>query len=61
MTQTRNVRPPAGEKNNHGNHGAHVAGIASGNDQETGIRGMAPRCSWIPISVGKSIYTLNVL
>lgn len=38
-----------------------MAGIAIGNDQETGIRGMAPRCSWIPISVGKSIYTLNVL
>ena len=61
VTQTRNVLPPAGEKNNHVNHGSHVAGIAIGNDQETGIRGMAPRCSWIPISVGKSIYTLNVL
>jgi len=37
----------------HNAHGTHVAGIAiGGQDNNLGCSGIAPLCSWIPISVG---------
>lgn len=61
VTQTRNVYPPAGQKDDQFNHGTHVAGIAVGSNKGQGSSGIAPNCKWIPIAVGKPIWSISIL
>ncbi len=61
VTQTRNVLPPAGSTESSVNHGSHVAGIAIGSNSGLGASGMAPHCSWIPISLGLPMYSIQML
>ncbi len=61
VTHRRNVLPPAGTANSSYNHGTHVAGIAIGSDSGKGASGMAPRCRWIPIALGKPIWSISML
>lgn len=60
-THRRNVLPPAGAADSDSNHGTHVAGIAIGSNTGRGASGMAPRCRWIPIALGKPIWSINML
>ena len=61
VTQTRNVLPPAGSTESRINHGSHVAGIAVGSNTGHGAGGMAPYCSWIPISLGSPLYSIHMM
>lgn len=43
-------------------HGTHVAGIAiGGQNNQLGCSGIAPKCSWIPISVGDSPTDISIV
>lgn len=43
-------------------HGSHVAGIAIGSqNNKFGCSGIAPECSWIPISLGDQLTTFNIM
>ena len=43
-------------------HGTHVAGIAIGShDNGTGAGGIAPKCKWIPISVGNDVPLIYIM
>lgn len=43
-------------------HGSHVTGIAVGAmNNNGGVAGIAPNCTWIPISVGDSMSSLNII
>lgn len=43
-------------------HGSHVAGIAIGeHDNGYGTGGIAPKCSWIPISVGNAVPLMYII
>lgn len=65
-TKTTNVLPPmrSPTSNDIGAycHGSHVAGIAiGGQDNSRGVSGIAPECSWIPVSLGDQMTTFNVM
>lgn len=65
-TKTQNVLPPAKAptKNDITSycHGSHVAGIAIGaQNNQLGCSGIAPECSWIPISLGDQLTTFNIM
>ena len=43
-------------------HGSHVAGIAiGGQNNQLGCSGIAPKCTWIPISLGNQLTTFNII
>ena len=43
-------------------HGSHVAGIAIGSQNNNlGCSGIAPECTWIPVSLGDQLTDMNVL
>ena len=53
----RNVFP-----SNNDFHGTHVTGIAVGAmNNNGGVAGIAPNCTWIPISVGDLMSVLNII
>ena len=66
-TRTRNVQPPARRPTSEGEltaycHGSHVAGIAIGEQNNNiGCSGIAPECTWIPISLGTQLTTANMI
>lgn len=65
-TKNRNVLPPAASpvQDEVGVycHGSHVAGIAIGaQNNDLGCSGIAPACSWIPISLGNQMTAFNVI
>ncbi len=65
-TKTQNVLPPAKAptKNDITSycHGSHVAGIAIGaQNNQLGCSGIAPECSWIPISLGEQLTSFNIM
>ncbi|MCH5328140.1 MAG: S8 family serine peptidase [Coprobacter sp.] len=65
-TKTVNVMPPAAAPNKDNitsySHGSHVAGIAIGTrDNRLGCSGIAPECTWIPISLGDQLTTFNIM
>lgn len=65
-SKTTNVLPPMSPptRDNMGSycHGSHVAGIAiGGQDNSRGVSGIAPECSWIPVSLGDQMTTFNVI
>lgn len=67
ITGTKDVLPPRRKPNSIDEigaycHGTHVAGIAiGGQDNGVGCSGIAPQCSWIPISVGCPTTSFAVL
>lgn len=66
-SRTRMVLPPRYAPRNGGElsaycHGSHVAGIAIGaQDNRLGCSGIAPECTWIPVSLGNQLTDMNVL
>ena len=43
-------------------HGSHVAGIAIGEQNNAlGCSGIAPECSWIPVSLGDQLTSFNIM
>ena len=66
-SKTRMVLPPDGPPHTEGEltaycHGSHVAGIAIGGlDNRLGCSGIAPKCSWIPISLGTQLTSFNII
>lgn len=43
-------------------HGSHVAGIAIGaQNNQLGCSGIAPECSWIPVSLGDQLTSFNIM
>lgn len=43
-------------------HGSHVAGLAiGGQNNALGCSGIAPECSWIPISLGDQLSSFNIM
>lgn len=43
-------------------HGSHVAGIAIGaQNNSLGVSGIAPECSWIPVSLGDQMTIFNMI
>ncbi len=43
-------------------HGSHVAGIAIGaQDNSLGCSGIAPECTWIPVSLGNQLTSFNIM
>lgn len=65
-SKTKNILPPARMPASEGEltsfcHGSHVAGIAiGGQDNAHGCSGIAPECTWIPISLGDQLTSLNI-
>lgn len=65
-SKTQNVLPPAKAPSSDDItfycHGSHVAGIAIGaQNNKMGCSGIAPECSWIPISLGNQLTTFNIM
>lgn len=65
-SKTQNVLPPAKSPTKDDItsycHGSHVAGIAIGSqNNKLGCSGIAPECSWIPISLGDQLTTFNIM
>lgn len=65
-TKTKNVLPPAAAPTKDDItsycHGSHVAGIAIGaQNNKLGCSGIAPLCTWIPISLGKQLTSFNII
>lgn len=66
-TKTKNVLPPAKAPMTEDDissycHGSHVAGIAiGGQNNKLGCSGIAPGCSWIPISLGDQLSSFNIM
>lgn len=65
-SKTQNVLPPpqapSQEVITSYCHGSHVAGIAIGaQNNKLGCSGIAPECSWIPISLGNQLTTFNIM
>lgn len=66
-TRSRMVLPPRECPQNESElgaycHGSHVAGIAIGAyDNNLGCSGIAPECTWIPVSLGKQLTDMVVL
>ena len=66
-SRTRMVLPPRKQPMSDGDlsaycHGSHVAGIAIGaQNNELGCSGIAPECTWIPVSLGDQLTDMNVL
>ena len=65
-SKTTNVLPPANQPtmDNFTSycHGSHVAGIAIGaQNNKLGCSGIAPECSWIPISLGEQLTSFNIM
>ncbi|MGN0282460.1 MAG: S8 family peptidase [Prevotella sp.] len=65
-SKTQNVLPPAKSpsKDNITSycHGSHVAGIAIGSqNNKLGCSGIAPECTWIPISLGDQLTIFNIM
>lgn len=65
-SKTANVYPPAKSptKDDIASycHGSHVAGIAVGaQNNKLGCSGIAPQCSWIPISLGNQLTNFNIM
>lgn len=66
-TKTRDVLPPRQTPSNSEElgsycHGSHVAGIAIGaQNNQMGCSGIAPECSWIPISLGNNMTMFNII
>ena len=43
-------------------HGSHVAGIAiGGQNNQLGVSGIAPECTWIPIALGSELTSFNII
>lgn len=65
-SKTADVYPPAAAPNRDNVdvycHGSHVAGIAiGGQDNGLGVSGIAPNCTWIPISLGDQMTDFNIM
>lgn len=66
-SKTRNVLPPKQLPRNDGEltahcHGSHVAGIAVGSQNNAlGCSGIAPECTWIPVSLGNQLNTATII
>jgi len=66
-SKTRAVMPPrktASDPSEYTSftHGSHVAGIAIGaQDNGLGASGIAPGCSWIPVSLGEELTQFNII
>ena len=65
-SKTQNVLPPAKSSSKDEIttycHGSHVAGIAIGaQNNKLGCSGIAPECTWIPISLGDQLTTFNIM
>lgn len=65
-SKTNNVLPPAKAPTVNDLtaycHGSHVAGIAIGaQDNGVGCSGIAPECSWIPVSLGSQLTSFNIM
>lgn len=65
-SKTANVYPPAEPPTKENvdvyAHGSHVAGIAVGGmDNGLGVSGIAPNCTWIPISLGFEMTHFNIM
>ena len=66
-SRTRMVLPPRRQPMSDADlsafcHGSHVAGIAIGSQNNNlGCSGIAPECTWIPVSLGDQLTDMNVL
>lgn len=66
-SRTNNVLPPRRMPTSGGEltsfcHGSHVAGIAIGaQNNKIGCSGIAPECTWIPISLGDQLTSFNII
>lgn len=66
-TKSQNVLPPSRKPRNMDeagafSHGSHVAGLAIGaQNNKLGCSGIAPECSWIPISLGTQLTSFNIM
>lgn len=65
-SKTVNVLPPAQNPTKDDIttycHGSHVAGIAIGaQNNKLGCSGIAPECTWIPISLGDQLTNFNIM
>lgn len=67
VTKTADVYPPAdcpanGDELGMYCHGSHVAALAIGAmDNGVGCSGIAPECTWIPISIGDQMSSLSLI
>lgn len=66
-SKTKNVLPPIVPPLNPQElglycHGSHVAGLAIGSqNNRMGCSGIAPECSWIPVSLGNQMTSFNII
>ena len=66
-SKTRAIMPPTALPTNDQDfgtsmHGSHVAGIAIGvQDNGHGVSGIAPECTWIPVSLGDELTDFNII
>lgn len=66
-SKTKNVLPPmtpprSPEELGLYCHGSHVAGLAiGGQNNGMGCSGIAPECSWIPVSLGDQLTSFNII
>lgn len=65
-SKTNNVLPPSKSPTQKDLtaycHGSHVAGIAIGaQNNQLGCSGIAPECTWIPISLGNQLTSFNIM
>lgn len=66
-TKTKNVLPPAKAPVSLADaesycHGSHVAGLAiGGQNNKLGCSGIAPLCSWMPVSLGDQLTSFNII
>lgn len=65
-SKTNNVLPPAKAPTQKDLtaycHGSHVAGIAIGTqNNQLGCSGIAPECTWIPVSLGDQLTSFNIM